>query len=336
MTVQIVRGPLVEAPTPAHRTGGLLDVAEVYDSMSWLDPNDMFVSWNCLDGNQVEVCGTDATPQKTFGAPVVVDGTKFGVYLGGICKPLPANMESEIARVFDLRESRLVEKAFEVAVLAAGTTVTGTPVSVAHALAMMENALGDQYAGVGTIHVSPLGATLLLGDNMLVEQGGLFYTKLGTKVVVGTGYTSTALYGTGDVQIYRGELVNVQQPNTATNEMGALAERPYIVAGDCVSLKITGIPAPQSNQATPTTPLDLVTGTATVDGPGGSWTPPTVGTLRMVTVVVTSGSVEVDGTEVTAPNSITFDADTAEELAPPTVTAGSPGDRAVVAWVIAL
>ena len=241
---QIVRGPLVEAPTPTPHHGDLLDVAEVHEGLTWIQPADMFTSWNCLDVDSVEVCGPDTTPAKTFGAPNLVDGVRFGVYAGGACKPLSADVEDNISRVFDLRESRGVEKVFEVLILAQGTAVGGTPVTTAHALAMMENALADAYAGVGTIHMSPLLATLYLGEQLLVEVGGKFYTRLGTKVVVGTGYTSTNLYGSGDVTIYRSKKELVAAPDTANNVINVLAERAYVAVADCVNLSMVGIPLP--------------------------------------------------------------------------------------------
>jgi hypothetical protein len=336
--VQLVRGPIVEAPTPERRRGDLLDVADVREGMAWIDPNDMFVSWNCLEAGWVDVCAADSTPSKTFGSPTVVDGVRFAVYLGGQCKPLTDDTEANIGRVFDLRESRAVEKRFETLVLGLGTAVTGSPVSAAHALAMMENALGDQYAGVGTIHMSPLMATLLLQDMLLVDSGGRFTTHLGTKVVVGTGYSSTALYGTGDVTLYRSAQVLVDSPDMAQNVNNVLAERAYVAVADCVALKMTGVPMPTAGGAsgptpTPQTPVNVVTGVDTVEGPAGSWTPPS-GSIRNVTVVVTSGSVEVDGDEVTAPYTVSFDADEDEVLTPPTVTADDDNDRCVVTWVV--
>ena len=244
MTQTVIRGPVIEAPTPTPHKGDLLDVAEVHEGLAWLQPADMFTSWNCLDADSVEVCGPDATPAKTFGSPSLVDGVRFGVYLGGACKPLSMDVENNVSRVFDLRESRGVEKVFEVRVLGLGTAVSGTPVTTAHALAIMENALGDAYAGVGTIHMSPLLATLYCGAQLLSYVGGKFYTHLGTKVVVGTGYTSNNLYGTGDVTVYRGPKELVPAPDMANNVTNVLAERAYVVVADCVSLKMVGIPMP--------------------------------------------------------------------------------------------
>ena len=242
---RVIRGPVVEAPTPADRKGDLLDVADVHEGLAWIQPTDMFTSWNCVDVNAVDVCAADATPAKTFESPLLVDGAQFAVYLGGACKPLSADVEADVSRVFDLRESRGVEKQFEVRILGpSGVVVGGTPVTTAHALAIMENALGDAYAGVGTIHMSPLLATLYLGEQLLVEEGGKFYTKLGTKVVVGTGYTSNNLYGTGDVTVYRGPKELVPAPDMANNTTNVLAERAYVVVADCASLKMVGIPMP--------------------------------------------------------------------------------------------
>jgi len=240
---QVLRGPIVEAPTPAGRKYELLDVADVHEGMAWIDPNDMFTSWNCIDGEAVEVC-VGNPPAKTFSSPTLVDGARFAVYIGGACKPLSADVESNIDRVFDLRESRVVEKTFEQLILGSGSVVSGSPVSAAHALGLMENALGDEYAGLGTIHMSPMIATLLLQDKLLVDVGGRLYTNLGTKAVVGTGYSSSTLYGTGDVTIYRSTKTLVPAPDTTNNIANVLAERAYVIVADCVSLKITGIPDP--------------------------------------------------------------------------------------------
>jgi len=238
---QIGRGPLIEAPTPTGRRGELLDVADVREGLAWLDPTDMFTSWNCTDISQTEVCGTDQTPAKTFDGPTLVDGVRFALYVGGQCKPLTHDVEADLSRVFDLRESRGVEKWFEVLKLGEGTEA-GPAVSAEHALALMENALGDLYAGLGTIHMSPYLASLIGGQ--LRENAGQFSTRQGTKVVVGTGYLSDSMYGTGDVTVYRSEKVIVDSPDMAQNTVNVLVERAYVVAADCGAIKISNIPDP--------------------------------------------------------------------------------------------
>jgi hypothetical protein len=247
MTVaQIGRVPTGDAPTPAVRPGGLLDVAEVRDGIAWLSPADMFVSWNCLD-NRVTADPCDAGalhPAKTFDSPVLVDGSTFVAYLGGACKPVieTASVRENVSRVFDLRESRFVEKQFEAAVLAAGTALTAT--TAAEALGTMEEALGNGYAGVGVIHMGPLVATFLLAEQLIYQEGGKFFTHLGTKVAVGTGYGSMKMYGTGEVTLYRGAKQVVDVPDTANNVATVLAERVYVAVADCVVYKIDGIPGP--------------------------------------------------------------------------------------------
>ena len=64
------------------------------------------------------------------------------------------------------------------------------------------------------------------------------------KVVVGTGYTSNNLYGTGDVTVYRSAKTLVPAPDMANNTTNVLAERAYVVVADCVVLKMVGIPMP--------------------------------------------------------------------------------------------
>lgn len=240
MTIsQIGHGPSIDAPTPERRTGGLLDVAEIRNGVSWIDPNDMFLSWNCLDTSATVVCGPDPTPTKTFSSPVVVDGAAFVAYLGLQCKPL-GNLQNEADRVFDLAESRAVERGFETAVLSGGTSV-GTAGTAADALGKIEQALAAGYVGTGIIHTSPAAATKLFANLLLVNNGGKFFTQLGTPVVVGAGYSATAMYGTGSVVLYRSERVSVSGPDMANNVMSALAERAYVAFTDCIRVKVTGI-----------------------------------------------------------------------------------------------
>lgn len=243
MTIsQIGHGQVIESPTPDRRFGGLLDVADVRQGITWIDPNDAFLTWNCLDTNATVVCGPDTTPAKTFKSPTVMDGAAFVAYLGLECRPLGGDLPAQASRVFDLAESRAVERGFESALLASApappSLVTGSTGPVA-ALATLEQALAGAYVGVGTIHMSPALATVLLAYQLIVERGGRFYTGLGTKVVVGAGYGAKAMYATGDVVLYAGQKVSVEGPNMSNNVMSALAERAYVAFTDCVAFKVT-------------------------------------------------------------------------------------------------
>ena len=245
MTQTVIRGPVVEAPTPTPHTGDLLDVADVHEGLAWLQPADMFTSWNCLDADSVEVCGPDADPgQDLRGTRPGRRGAVRGLPGWRLQAALDGRRRQRQPGLRPAREPGRGEGVRGPHPRPGAPPCRGTPVTTAHALAMMENALADAYAGVGTIHMSPLLATLYLGEQLLVEVGGKFYTKLGTKVVVGTGYTSTNLYGSGDVTVYRSAKTLAPGPDTANNVINVLAERAYIVVADCVSLKMVGIPMP--------------------------------------------------------------------------------------------
>lgn len=244
MTVQIVHGPIVEAPTPEKVEGGLLDVAEVHEGIAWHDPASGFLSWNCLDVRQApDLCDTTPDPAtKTFDGPTSVTGHRFNAYLAGQCKPL--NMMSEvrenISRVFDLRETMIVETNFYADVLNAAADA-GTVTNALDALALLEGKMGQDYAGKPVIHVSPGIATILLADKAIVEEGGKFYTRLGSKVVIGRGY-GPGIWATGEVTLYRGPKEVVEVPDTTNNAAQVLAERMYVAYADCVAYEATITP----------------------------------------------------------------------------------------------
>jgi len=240
MTVSIIRGPTIDAPTPARRTGGLLDVADVRDGIAWLSGSDEFLSWNCSAPGFTTICVPDDTPAKWFNDPLTMTGVDFVLFLGTQCRPLGGDVGTQADRVYDLRESHGVEQAVEQGLLGDGTSL-GTATSPTDALAKMEQELMVQYAGVGIIHVGAAIATVLLSKALIEQVGGKFFTKLGTRVSVG-GYTSGAMYGTGDVLIYRGSKESHESPDRTTNIHHGLAERAYVAFTDCVRLKITAIP----------------------------------------------------------------------------------------------
>lgn len=243
MTVpQIIRTPTVEAPTPDRVIGGLLDVADVHDGIAWHDPTSGFLSWNCLDVRPApDLCDTTPDPaSKTFDGPETITGVAFNAYLAGQCKPLSmmSEVRDNISRVFDLRETMIVETNFLTAVLNDADDA-GTAGSALEALALLEEKMGQEYAGKPTIHVSPAIATVLLADKAIEESGGKFYTRLGSKVVIGRGYGPPGIWATGDVTLYRGTKEVAEAPDTTNNEAQVLVERMYVAYADCVAYKAT-------------------------------------------------------------------------------------------------
>lgn len=138
------------------------------------------------------------------------------------------------------------------------TAVTGTPVDVATGLGRLEQALADCYGGRGVIHV-PLELLPSLDAYTLVRPTGgrdadsgqfgrQLETLAGNLVAVGAGYpgtgpdgvdpgaTSTWMYATGPVFMYRSDVhVNPfsSTVNRTNNTVEMIAERTYVLGFDC-------------------------------------------------------------------------------------------------------
>jgi len=127
----------------------------------------------------------------------------------------------------------------------------------------------------------------------------------------------------------------------STNQISTLVERLYAGSWECFVASISvsggyccsGAGAGTQDAPTPTTASNVLTGADEISGPE-TWSAPSVGSLRSVTVVVTNGTAQVDGADITAPSTVQFDADTGETLAAPSISVEDPSDRAVVSWVV--
>lgn len=334
MTATVVRPDVYQVPAPDPIQFNLLDVATVHDGMAWIDPIGLFDSFNCI--RPVAVDWTCPPASKTLTpSPAWVDGTRFYVYVPATCKSVGYDQsegERSVSDLFDRVESFAVEQRFQAAVLASAPAVVAGTFTPVNALALLEQDAATKYAGKPTIHMSRAIASLLTSQNVLDVVGSELRTKLGSKVAAGGGYASTSMWATGEVTVLRGDKIVQQALNQGTNEVVTMAERAYVAAGDCYKA-VVGLVTIAPNVFSDEPGGDAAdTGTDTIVGPG-SWTPPS-GTLRSVSVVVTNGSVRVDGDEITAPNTINFDADSGETLDPPVIEADTAADRAVVAWVV--
>jgi hypothetical protein len=258
MTILSVKPTYPSAPTTTPRKGGLLDVMQIQESNTWLEPTDLFPSYNCLDTGTVPVfpCPDPGViPDKTFSGLSWQDGIRFAGYAGTVCKAIgydAAEGESETKRVYLANETVAVERAFMEQIFGtSGMGVDITPAGGAVApevgLALLEGAAAKAYAGVPTVHVPRAVASLLLTDRAIEFQGNALYSRLGSKVAGGGGYDllnvgpdgsdPTAgevwLYASGEAVLARGEIFARSEMNRSTNEMFTLVERTYIGAVDC-------------------------------------------------------------------------------------------------------
>jgi hypothetical protein len=103
------------------------------------------------------------------------------------------------------------------------------------------------YGGIGMIHISPFTATCMAGANLFDTNGSKLATKVGTPVVVGTGYPAPTggnmvVAGTGPVTIIRSGVRYVPDSlhdslSPTVNQMTASAQRDYVVGWPCTTVK---------------------------------------------------------------------------------------------------
>lgn len=195
---------------------------------------------------------------KTFNSPAWLDGIRFAVYAGALCKGVGTDVghiQSETERAFLANESVGVERALMTQRLVGGgsfpATVDISPgsgtLTPGEGLALLENYAAGVYAGVPTIHVARGVGSLLMTQQAIEARGSAFYSKQGSKIASGGGYGNVNLapgggntpagqsymYATGEVAIARGDLINQQAFNQTTNELGVIVERPYVALVDC-------------------------------------------------------------------------------------------------------
>lgn len=264
MTEQIVRATLYDAPPVTPIKGTLLDVATIHEGMTWLGGTEMFSTFNCLD---MYALGDFCYPGDNTPAPFTKDldqtvdwpasSAPFGVYGGVTCRPVGFDGFEDLKTAFQIKEHMGVEKAVMqyLGQQMGGSNPSTAAVSPKVALAMLENDAACSYTGAPTIHMSRVMASLLTESARLNLEGNALRTALGSKVAAGGGYgcpnqapdgTDSAagtewMYASGEIVLWRGEMVAHQELNRNNNDMIALVERGWVVAVDCyvTAVKVT-------------------------------------------------------------------------------------------------
>lgn len=118
-----------------------------------------------------------------------------------------------------------------------GSMIPGAAATTpADALALVEQALAEGYAGLGVVHLSPWMATML-GSTHLVTSGSRVTTVAGTPVAIEAGVPSASkntIVGTGAVVVRRAPVLAFSSVDRAVNDVLAIAEREYLVGWDCM------------------------------------------------------------------------------------------------------
>lgn len=293
MTTTMARGTEIKRPTTtplkssvldhARSAGNLRDVPDG-EGFGYVNENGLWVSYNSLETlTPTAMCPEPTLSEtggfKTFQSAGYIPSLSFAVYGAVQCNTVGldrADMESELARVFALNEGKGIEQAllgnrFVAQALDPSNPLAGswdaavdiTPadaVSLRVALGLLEGYAAVVYAGTPTIHMSRAAASIL-GADVIVFDGDLAFTRLGSKVAMGGGYDEINpdgkidLYATGEVYVERSSEVVVKDlmtmPNDgsglgsdenglAPNTAIALVERMFRVAVDGFVAKATG------------------------------------------------------------------------------------------------
>ena len=231
----------VAAPTVPPRPFGLFSVVT---PTSPPDPHwSAGISWtsvSCIDANAwVDECITGTVQNPTSKVLSRCDDEFLGQY-----KPITAyvalqrsamvkDVEVMAASALTLGEQAAVEAGlWALLVIAAGVPSTGG--NAIEALAQVEQALAENYHGLGVIHMTPATA-IRIGTGHLIASGGKLTTLLGTPVSVGAGYAkaSNSIIGSGVLNAFRSTTDTFTSFDRSVNDQVTLVERTYVVGWDC-------------------------------------------------------------------------------------------------------
>lgn len=190
----------------------------------------------------------DTPPEKTFDpGDTLVEAEPFAVYASLTCGSAGytgAELETKVRRRLEAGEQSAVESALA-DILAANATVLASAddTSVVAAVAELEQWLYERYGHVGFLHAPVRAAAYAMDAGLLVRDGPLWRTAMGTVWVFGGGYPDDdTLYISGQPTVWRSPDVQVppaaQTLNRTTNQYYLLAERVYAVAYDCVAASV--------------------------------------------------------------------------------------------------
>jgi len=193
----------------------------------------------------VGVCADPSGQKVSESGRDVVDGQPFVVYSLSDCKTIGnTDAQARAERALTAGEGRAVEE-WLAARLTAEATNIGAWTGVDKALAMLEHYIACNYGGAGTIHMDRAHASLLGTTHLVASTGGRLTTMLGNVVSAGC-YDDTdplgpsTMWATGTVTLERGPVGGPGNPvlDPATNDLFALAERPYAGAWECFAVAV--------------------------------------------------------------------------------------------------
>jgi hypothetical protein len=157
-----------------------------------------------------------------------------------------AEIETRVRRRLANGEQTIAESGMA-AILAAGATPLTPPgTSIVDTVGELEqwlygnNPTDGNYGNVGYLHASPRIAAYAANEDLIVQDGPLLRTRLGTIWVFGGGYPDDGMiYVSGQVTVWWSPDMLVPSVSALidrqTNQRYAIAEREYAVSYDCVA-----------------------------------------------------------------------------------------------------
>lgn len=297
MTITTIRGTEIIRPdvTPlkssvlahAAAAGNVHDVPEG-TGFGYRNDNGLWVSYNGLETlTPTAMCPEPTLAEtggfKTFDSAEWQPALTFAVFGGVACRTVGldrADMEAELKRVFEANEGKGIEQALLGNRFVAQATDPANPLAGAWedpiditptsdisprvAIGLLEGWFARNYVGVPTIHM-PRALGTILGSDVIVWQGDLAFTRMGSKVAFGGGYDEENqdgtfdIYATGEVLVERSAEIVIKDlmtmpgdgsgvgpglNNLGSNTAIALVERMFRVAVDMFVVKATAtVPA---------------------------------------------------------------------------------------------
>lgn len=205
-----------------------------------------FIEGWCPDGGIQK----DITPY----APVRVEAPPFTVYTGSECQSPVFPASDESADQLERSEDLQVERLFWLKVQARPDLIDGGTASLIDAFSWLEEQAAIRYAGQAWIHVSPRGLNHLAREDLVANPGadaGQLRTAWGSRLVPASGYAAAAdapatgpitFLATGEVTYRRSDPFTHEYFDPKLNEKGAVTERTYVIASDCLALKVQATP----------------------------------------------------------------------------------------------
>lgn len=188
-------------------------------------------------------------------SPVRVDGAPFIVTSGVFCYAPTFDAEDAARAQLARGEQYRTENHFWFQQTTRPDLVDlGGQPSAACALGVLEAHAAGHYGGAPVLHVPVRLMPTLVAEQLVVRSGDLMLTPWGTRVVVGAGYpggpdaVEVDLLITGEVGLWRTEVIANADFDPRTNQRLAIAERLYVLTADCLAASVTVPACPGGSQ----------------------------------------------------------------------------------------